>query len=132
MLLFNTCNITKGRTFTKAQLELRNDVFFRLQIMNPTSEIAKTYRKLVEYQKQLNSYASKPLINLKSFEDLYGLLHFDLTNQEEEIRPGSTKLKLRFTLSAAPNAAYNIYASVLDEQELSVDVLNGKAVLKNK
>ena len=132
MLLFNTYNIMKGRTFTKAQLELRNDVFFRLQIMNPTSEIAKTYRKLVEYQKQLNSYASKPLINLKSFEDLYGLLHFDLTNQEEEIRPGSTKLKLRFTLSAAPNAAYNIYASVLDEQELSVDVVNGKAVLKNK
>ena len=38
--------------------ELWNGVFYPKEWWNPTTELAKSYRTLVEYQKQSNSYTS--------------------------------------------------------------------------
>ena len=83
---------------------MSNRVFYLHERMEPTTDIAKTYRTLMQHVKAFNDYLSGPTIDLKSFQDLYGILYFDLTNQAEELKSGSTKLELKYTLSGNPNA----------------------------
>ena len=130
MLLFNTYNIANAQTFTDPQLELSNGVFYPQDRLHPSTEIAKTYHTLMKYQTGHNKYISNPPIDLKSFQNLYGMLYFDLRYQEMELKSGSTKLELRYTLSGNPNATYSLYNLILHQEEISVDVKNGKAVLR--
>lgn len=62
MFLFNTHNIADGQTITYAQLELSNGVFYPREIMNPTVEIAKTYRTLMFIQKDSLIISQDPLL----------------------------------------------------------------------
>ncbi|KAL9952815.1 hypothetical protein ACROYT_G040126 [Oculina patagonica] len=128
--LFNTYNIANNRTFSNARLELSNGIFYPNEELKPDTEIVQAYRTLMEYQKDFNAYYSSPTITLKSFQELYGLIYFDLRNQEEEIKSGSTKIQFIYNLSGNPNANYSLYALILHEEELSVDIVNGKVLLK--
>ena len=130
MFVFNTYNIANARTITSARLELLNGVFYPEMFMNPTNEMTKVFRELTEYNKGYNDNLTGPTINLKSFKDLYRILYFDLTHQKTALKEGSTKLELKFQLNDTPNAEYNIYALILNEEEISVDVKSGKAVLR--
>ncbi|KAL9975788.1 hypothetical protein ACROYT_G012984 [Oculina patagonica] len=128
--IFNTYNIANNRTFSNARLELSNGVFYPNEELKPDTEIVQTYRALMEYQKDFNAYYTSPTITLESFKELYGLIYFDLRNQEEEIKSGSTKIQFSYKLSGNPNANYSLYALILHEEELSVDIVNGKVLLK--
>ncbi|KAL9968942.1 hypothetical protein ACROYT_G021094 [Oculina patagonica] len=128
--LFNTYNIANNRTFSNARLELSNGIFYPNEELKPDTEIVQAYRTLMEYQKDFNAYYTSPTITLKSFQELYGLIYFDLRNQEEEIKSGSTKIQFIYNLSGNPNANYSLYALILHEEELSVDIVNGKVLLK--
>ena len=130
MFVFNTYNIANARTITSAQLELSNGVLYPERIINPTKDIAEAYRKLIEYNKGYNDYLSGPTINFKSFKDLYGILYFDLTHQNIQLKEGNTQLVLNFQLNDTPNAEFNLYALILNEEEISVDVKSGNAVLR--
>ena len=130
MFVFNTYNIANARTITSAQLGLSNGVMYPERIIDPTTDIAEAYRKLTEYNKGYNDYLSGPSIDLKSFKDLYGILYFDLTHQKSQLKEGDTQLELSFQLNDTPNAEYNIYALILNEEEISVDVRSGRAVLR--
>ena len=77
-----------------------------------------------------SDYLSGQTIDMKSFQSLYGLLYFNLKHQEEELKSGSAKLQLKYTLSGSPNAGYNLYALILHEEEISADDVFGKAVLR--
>ena len=128
--LFNTYNIANNRTFSNARLELSNGIFYPNEELKPDTEIVQAYRTLMEYQKDFNAYYISPTITLKSFQELYGLIYFDLRNQEEEIKSGSTKIQFSYNLSGNPNANYSLYALILHEEELGVDIVNGKVLLK--
>ena len=128
--LFNTYNIANARTFSNARLELSNGISYPNEELKPDTEIVQAYRTLMEYQKDFNAYYTSPTITLKSFQLLYGLIYFDLRNQEEEIKSGSTKIQFSYNLSGNPNANYSLYALILHEEELGVDIVNGKVLLK--
>ena len=130
MFLCNTYNIANAQTFSNAQLELSNGVFYPQEILHPSTEVSKTYDTLMKYQSGHNNYIANPTIDLKSFQNLYGMLYFDLRYQEMELKSGSTKLELRYILSGNPNAAYSLYVLILSEDEISIDVKNGKAALR--
>lgn len=130
MFLFNTYNITNNRTITSCQLELSNGVYYPQERLEPTTQLAKTYRTLLGYNQGFVSHVTSPSIDMDTFKDLYGLIYFNLTNQEEEMKTGSTKIDFRYTLSNTPNAAHLIYTLLLYEEEVSVNVVNGKVVLQ--
>ena len=98
--------------------------------MRPADELAKTYRTSLSYQKQFNFFFTSPTITLKTFQELYGILYFDLTAQETEVKSGSVKIQLKYSLKANPTANYMLFAMVLHEEELSIDVISGRAVLR--
>ena len=130
MFVFNTYNIANARTITSAQLELSNGVFYPETVRNPTTQMVKLHRELTEYNKGFNDHLTGSTIDLKTFKDLYGILYFDLTHQEPEVKEGETKLELNFQLNDTPNAEYKIYALILNEEEISVDVKSGNVVLR--
>ena len=130
MFVFNTYNIANARTITSARLQLANGVFYPEEAMDPTSDITEVYRELQEYNKGFNDHLTGPTINVKLFKDLYGILYFDLTKQKISLKEGNPKLELKFKLNDTPNAAFNVYALILNEEEVSVDVRSGKAVLR--
>ena len=82
------------------------------------------------YQGGSSKTIFNPTIALKSSKDLYGLLDFDLRHQEFELKNGSTKIELRYTLSGTLNADYSLHTLVLYEEEIYVDIPNGKGVLR--
>ena len=130
MFVFNTYNIANARTITSARLEVGSSVFYPDEEMDPTTNITEVYRELQQYKRGFNDYLSGPTINLKTFKELYGILYFNLTKQKISLKEGDVKLQLKFKLNDTPNAAYNVYALVLNEEEVSVDVKSGKAVLR--
>ena len=130
MLAFNTFNIANNRNFSYARLELSNGTYYPTQAMNPGVEIVQAYRTLMEYQKDNNSYFTSPTITLESFKNLYGILYFDLRHQEEGLKNETTQLSFHYTLDGVPNANYTIYSLILHEEDISVDIVNNKAILK--
>ena len=94
MFLFNTYNTANGQTITPAQLEMSNSVLHPQERINLKVEVAKTYRTLISYTKGFNVYLSEPTVSLKSFQDPYGILYFNLTKQKEKLKRGSAKLEL--------------------------------------
>lgn len=82
------------------------------------------------YGKQFSDYLNGPTINVNSFDKLHGTLYFDLTNQEIELKNGSTKLELHYSLTAATANDYILQVLVSPEEELSVDNVFRKVVLR--
>ena len=78
-----------------------------------------------------STYLTRPTIDIDLFQNPYVVLYSDLYNQEEGLKSGSTKLELKYTLlSGTPNAEYNMFALILHEEEISVDVMSVKFVLR--
>ena len=116
--------------FVECQLETENGTFYPMQATRPFTELTKTYDTLMSYCSGNSNYITNPIVDLDSFKKLYGLLYFNLTYQEEKIKYGTTKLEFNYTLSDTPDAQYVIYALVLYDQELSIDVVDNKAEIK--
>lgn len=129
MLLFNTYNIANDQTITSAQLEMSNGVLHPQERMNPTFEKVKTYRTLMSFSKGFNGYLSGPTISLRSFQDLYGILYFDLTNQEEELKVDQPSLNSNI-LCLVVQMLDLVRMLLFCMRKISELRLNGKAVLK--
>lgn len=127
---FDTYNIANAPTFTMAQLELSNGVFCPTEQMNPTNEVSKSYRQLIRYNKLFNDLLTGSQLTIDNFGNVYGLLYFDLRNQQTELKSATTKLSFRYTLNGAPNADYLLYCLILHEEEIEVFVQSGKALLR--
>lgn len=129
MLLFNTYNIANDQTITSAQLEMSNGVLYPQERMNPTFEIVKTYRTLMSFSKGFNDNLSGPTIILRSFQDVYGILYFDLTNQEEELKVDQPSLNSNI-LCLVVQMLDLVRMLLFCMRKMSELRLNGKAVLK--
>lgn len=60
MFLFNTYNIANNRTITSCQLELSNGVYYPQERLEPTTQLAKTYRTLLGYNQGFFSHVTSP------------------------------------------------------------------------
>ena len=131
MFAYNTYDIAGNHVnFVECQIETENGTYYPLQPMRPSTELTKTYDTLMSYCSGNSNYIMNPIVDLESFKNLYGLLYFNLTYQDEKIKYGTTKLEFNYTLSDTPDAQYVIYALVLYDQNISIDVVDNKAEIK--
>ena len=131
MFVFNTFNIANARYFTKAQLQLQGgEEKYPDKQLDPNNELVRAWTYLLDYVKFVNSDLFGLTIDLKRFQDLYGILYFDLSGKDEDIQKFTTDLDFEYSLNAAPNADYHIYALILHEEELSVETMGGKALIR--
>ncbi|PFX15495.1 Collagen-like protein 6, partial [Stylophora pistillata] len=132
MFVFNTYNIANARYFTKAQLRVENNTRYPDQELDPRSELARAWKYFASYSKLASNSLFGPAITMKQFQDLYGILYFDLTKQPPEIMKAATRLDFEYSLNNTTNADYHIYAMILNDEEISVDVMSGKALIRKK
>ena len=58
------------------------------------------------------------------------MLHFDLRNQEDDIKDSTVSLMSKFELNEAPNATYRVNALILHEREIELYTSSGKLLIK--
>ncbi|PFX18802.1 hypothetical protein AWC38_SpisGene16812 [Stylophora pistillata] len=123
-LLFNTYNIADQKYLTKAQLRVQNGERYPDQQLDPNSEKTRAWLALQGYSKfATSSQLFGPAIDLKQFQDRYGILYFDLTKQTPELLTRTTGLEFEYSLDGATNADYYIYALVLNNEEVSIETI---------
>ena len=71
------------------------------------------------------------MLNLKNFKKLYGMLFFNISNNNEtqNIANDVKEIVLNYKLNAAPTDDYTIYSIVFYEQTVKVDVLGNELIL---
>ena len=74
MFVYNTYDIADRRYIVEYQLETENGTFYPMQATHPLTELTKTYDTLMSYCSGNSNYIMNPLVDLKLFKDLYGLL----------------------------------------------------------
>ena len=62
---------------------------------------------------------------------IFPFIYFDPTKQPIDIKDGITKLTFKYTLSAATNNPYSVYALVLYEQDVEMRKTDGKLILRS-
>ena len=120
---------TANRYFTKAQLEVNNSIYYP-QLEMTSDEESRLYRALLSFNSAYNDFLSGPLITRDNFKKIFGMLYFDLRNQEEDVKDSVVSLTFRYELNGAPGAGYKLNALVLHEKEIELYTASGKLLIK--
>ena len=120
---------TANRYFTKAQLEVNNSIYYP-QLEMTSDEESRLYRALLSFNSAYNDFLSGPLITRDNFKKIFGMLYFDLRNQEEDVKDSVVSLTFRYELNGAPGAGYTVNALVLHEKEIELYTASGKLLIK--
>ena len=127
---FDTFTIgANNRYFTKAQLEVNNSIYYP-QLEMTADEKSRLYRALLSFNSAYNDFLSGPLITRDNFKKIFGMLYFDLRNQEEDVKDSVVSLTFRYELNGAPGAGYTVNALVLHEKEIELYTASGKLLIK--
>ena len=127
---FDTFSVgTANRYFSKAQLEVNNSIHYP-QLEMTSDEESRLYRALLSFNSAYNDFLSGPLITRKNFKNIFGMIYFDLRNQEVDVQDAVVSLTFRYELNGAPGAGYTLNALVLHEQEIELYTASGKLLIK--
>ena len=128
--LLDTFSIgANNRYFTKAQLEVNNSIYYP-QLEMTSQEESRLYRALMAFNSGYNDFLSGPLINRANFRNLFGMIYFDLRNQEEDVKDSVVALTFRYELNGGNPTNYTINALVLHEKEIELYTASGKLLIK--
>ena len=117
------------RYFSKAQLEVNNSIYYP-QLEMTADEESRLYRALLSFNSGYNDFLSGPLINRANFRNLFGMIYFDLRNQEEDVKDSVVSLTFRYELNGGNATAYTLNALVLHEKEIELYTASGKLLIK--
>ena len=118
------------RYFSKAQLEVNSSMHY-LQLEMTAQEESRLYRALMSFNSGYNDFLSGPLIDRANFRNLFGMIYFDLRNQEEDIKnSAAVSLTFRYELNGANATPYTLNALVLHEREIELYTASGKLLIK--
>ena len=128
---FNTFDMGGNHSsFTRARLEVNNSVFYPQLDYNAVTEFSRLYRSLMNVNASYNNMETGPLVNITNFRNLFGLIYFDLRNQEEDLKDSTVSLTFSYELSAALDAQMQINSLVLYEHELELYTDSGKLLIR--
>lgn len=117
------------RRFSKAQLEVNNSMYYP-QLEMSTDEESRLYRTLMSYSSAYNDFLSGTLIDQANFKNLFGVLYFDLRNQEDDVKDSIVSLTFRYELNGDNPTQYTLNALVLHEKEIELYTSSGKLLIK--
>ena len=128
-LLFGISNIGGNRGYARAQLEMNNSMFYPQLEFSSTKE-SRLYRALMSYSSAYNDFLSGSIIDRTNFKNLFGLLYFDLRNQEDDVKDSFVSLTFRYQLTGVPAGDYILNELILHEKEIELFSSSGKVLVK--
>ena len=126
---FGISNIGGNRGYARAQLEMNNSMFYP-QLEFSSTEESRLYRALMSYSSAYNDFLSGSIIDRTNFKNLFGVLYFDLRNQEDDVKDSVVSLTFRYQLTGNPAGNYTLNALVLHEKEIELYTSSGKLLIK--
>ena len=127
---FKTFSIgANTRYFSKAQLEVNNSIYYPQLELSANKE-SRLYRTHMSYNSGYNNFLSGSLIDRSNFKNLFGIIYFDLRNQEEDTKNSVASLTFRYELHGANATNYTLNALVLHEKEIELYTSSGKLLIK--
>ena len=126
---FGISNIGGNRGYASAQLEIKNSMFYP-QLEMKSVEESRLYRALMSYSSAYNDTLCGSLIDRTNFKNLFGLLYFDLRNQEDDVKDSVVSLTFRYQLTGNPAGNYTLNALILHEKEIELYTSSGKLLIK--
>ena len=129
--LYNTFNVVDNKKLISCYLEVGNGKEYPEVHYKPNEEPTRVFRDVLRYVHASSDYAGDTLINRTNFGGIFSFIYFDLTKQPTDIKDGMTKLTFKYTLDAATNAPYSVYALVLYEQDVEMRKTDGKLILRS-
>ena len=131
---FDTYNINadrgNGSYLTTCRLEYGNGVFYPETEYDSESKV-RIFNDLMSYGMRRNDYNSGTQLNLANYNDLYGLIYFDLSYQAERVTRDPKQLIFRYKLNAnsAGDSPFNVHAIVLYEETVIIDKVGNELVI---
>ena len=129
--LYNTFNVVDNKKLISCHLEVGNGKEYPEVHFKPNEEPTRVFRDVMKSVHANSDYAGDTLLNRANFDSIFPFIYFDLTKQSTDIKDGMTKLTFKYSLSAATNAAYSVYALVLHEQDVEMRKTDGKLILRS-
>ena len=129
--LYNTFNVVNNRKLMSCHLEVGNGKDYPEVHYKPNEEPTRVFRDVLRYVHVNSEYAHDTLLNRSNFTTIFPFIYFDLTKQPMDVKDGMTKLTFKYTLSAATNATYSVYALVLYEQDVEMITIKNKTILRS-
>ena len=126
---FGLSTIGGDQSFARAELEINNSNYYP-QLEYSSATKSRLYRALMTYSSAYNDFLSGPLIDPDNFDKTFGVLYFDLRNQEEDLKDSVVSLTLRYQFNGLPAAMYTLNALVLSESEIELYTASGKLLIK--
>ena len=126
---FGISNIGGNRGYARAQLEMNNSMFYP-QLEFSSTDKSRLYRALMSFSSAYNDVLSGPIIDRTNFNNLFGLLYFDLRNQRDDVKDSVVSLTFRYQLTGNPAGNYTLNALVLHEKEIELYTSSGKLLIK--
>ena len=127
---FNTFSIgANQRYFSRAKLEVNDSIYYP-QLEMTAQEESRLYRALMSFNSGYNDFLSGPLIDRANFKNLFGMIYFDLRNQEEDVKDSVVSLTFRYELNGANPTNYTLNALMLHEREIELYTASGKLLIK--
>ena len=126
---FGLSTIGGDQSFARAQLEINNSNYYP-QLEYSSATKSRLYRALMTYSSAYNDFLSGPLIDPDNFDNTFGVLYFDLRNQEEDLKDSVVSLTLRYQMGGVPAGRYTLNALVLSESEIELYTSSGKLLIK--
>lgn len=84
----------------------------------------------MRYNAAYNDFLSGSMIDRTNFKNLFGIIHFDLRNQEEDTKDSVVSLTFRYELNGANPTNYTLNALVLHITERELYTNSGKLLIK--
>ena len=86
----------------------------------------------MSYSSAYNDFLTGPLIDRANFRKLFGIIYFDLRNQEEDVidKDSVVSLTFRYELNGDNPTNYTLNALVLHEKEIELYTSSGKLLIK--
>ena len=127
---FKTFSIGENaRYFSKAQLEVNNSIYYPQPELTANEE-SRLYKALVRYNSAYNDCLSGPLIDRANVKNLFGIIYFNLRNQEEDNKNSVVSLTFRYEPNGANATNYTLNALVSREKEIELYISSGKLLIK--
>ena len=126
---FGISKIGENRGYARAQLEMNNSMFYP-QLEFSSTEKSRLYRALMSFSSAYNDVLSGPIIDRTNFNNLFGLLYFDLRNQRDDVKDSVVSLTFRYQLTGNPAGNYTLNALILHEKEIELYTASGKLLIK--
>lgn len=110
-----------------ARLEVGNGIFYPETEYNSNNK-TRIFKDVVNYAFKQNNKDTAPLLNRINFDDLFGMLHFNLSYQKDTI-DDPKEINLRITTNIQATNDYTIYTLVLYEQKVIVNTIGNELVI---